>query len=124
MKFITLFLQLVLIYGFYLLGQWLREFFNLPLPGSIIGFLLLFAALIFKIYPIRWIESGASSLLAFLPLYFIPATVGVVDYRHIFTGKGIWLIAILIASTLLTMAISGYASQFMAGLSAKRKEQS
>lgn len=124
MKFIIIFLQLVLIYGFFMLGQWLREFFDLPLPGSIIGFLLLFAALIFRIYPIRWVESGASSLLAFLPLYFIPATVGVIDYRHIFTGKGIWLIAILIASTLLTMAISGYTSQYAAQLSAKRKEPS
>lgn len=124
MKFIKIFLQLVLIYGFFLLGQGLREFFNLPLPGSIIGFLLLFAALIFKIFPIRWVESGAVSLLAFLPLYFIPATVGVIDYRHIFTGKGIWLIAILIASTLLTMAVSGYASQYMARHSTKRKEQS
>lgn len=122
MKFLTIFLQLVIVYGFFLLGDWLRELFNVPLPASIIGFLLLFAALMLKFFPLRWIESGATFLLAFLPLYFIPATVGAIEYGDVFTGKGIFLIAILIFSTLLTMAVSALTSQYMARHSAERKE--
>lgn len=111
MKFLVIFIQFLVLYGFYLAGEWMSEFLNLPLPGSVIGFLLLFAALALKIYPLRWIESGAQFLLMFLSLYFIPATVGVMNYGDVFTGKGIWLIAIGVFSTLLTMAVSGYLSQ-------------
>src|SRR5690606_30268746 len=43
MKFFIIFIQFRVLYGFYLAGQWLGDFLNLPLPGRIIGFLLLFA---------------------------------------------------------------------------------
>lgn len=112
MKFLITFTQLIVLYGFYVTGEWLRDLFDLPLPGSIIGFLLLFIALLLKIYPLRWIESGAQFLLAFLSLYFIPATVGVIQYGDLFTGKGLWLIAIAMFSTLLTMGVSAVLSQW------------
>ncbi|MFD1864334.1 CidA/LrgA family protein [Planococcus chinensis] len=121
MKFLIIFIQLIVLYGFYLTGEWLRGSFNLPLPGSIIGFLLLFAALLLKIYPLRWIESGAQFLLAFLSLYFIPATVGVMQYGDVFTGKGLWLIVIVMASTLLTMAVSALLSQWASRRSAEKE---
>lgn len=123
MKSLTIFLQLILIYAFSLLGQWLRDLFNVPLPGSIIGFILMFAALLLKLVSLRWVESGASLLLAFLPLFFIPATVGVMEYGDIFIGKGMFLIAILIFSTLLTMAASGLTSQYLARRFSARKER-
>lgn len=119
MKFLVIFIQLLVLYGFYLIGEWLRSVLGLPLPGSIIGFLLLFAALILKIYPLRWIESGAQFLLAFLSLYFIPATVGVMQYGDVFTGKGLWLIVIVMFSTLLTMAVSAILSQW----ASRRREE-
>lgn len=120
MKVIYTLLQLLAITGFYLLGEILQDFFNIPLPGSIIGFLLLFAALMLKVYPLEWIDSGAHFLLAFLSLYFIPATVGVVEYGELFSGKGILLVPIVMGSTFLAMAASGWVSQY----SAERKERS
>ena len=122
MKIISIILQLFVITGFYLIGEAIQVFFNIPLPGSIIGFLLLFTALMLKIYPLEWIESGAHFLLAFLSLYFIPATVGVVEYGELFSGKGMLLIPIVIASTFLTMA--GRVSQYAAKASTDRKERS
>ncbi|MGI2328566.1 CidA/LrgA family protein [Planococcus sp. YIM B11945] len=122
MKFFLIFIQILVLYGFYWLGDWLRGFFGLPLPGSIIGFLILFAALMLKIYPLRWIESGAHFLLAFLSLYFIPATVGVIGYGDVLSGRGVWLIVIVIISTLATMAVSGLLSQW-SSRNAERKEE-
>jgi holin-like protein len=112
MKFFLILFQILVLYGFYSLGEWLHVSLGLPLPGSIIGFLILFAALILNIYPVRWIESGAHFLLAFLSLYFIPATVGVIGYGDVLSGRGLWLIVIVILSTLATMAVSGFLSQW------------
>ncbi|MGH2319123.1 CidA/LrgA family protein [Planococcus sp. SE5232] len=124
MKIIHIILQLLAITGFYLIGEGVQDFFNIPLPGSIVGFLLLFAALMLKIYPLQWIDSGAHFLLAFLSLYFIPATVGVVEYGELFSGKGMLLIPIVIISTFLTMAAAGWVSQYTAKASPERKERS
>lgn len=124
MKLISLLFQLIYIYGFFILGQLLRELFSIPLPGSILGFMLMFAALSLKLFPLRFVESGATLLLSLLPLFFVPATTGVIDYFGVFAGKGVFLIAILIFSTLLTMAASGWASQFLSRQREARKESS
>ena len=123
MKFLILLLQFIFIYGFFFLGQLLRELFSIPLPGSIIGFMLMFTALLLKLFPLRFVESTATLLLSFLPLYFIPATVGVIEYLGVFAGKGFFLIGLIIVSTLLTMAASGSTSQYLGRRIEAGKEQ-
>lgn len=123
MKFVRIVLQLLVLYGFLLIGEAIQSVLNLPMPGSIIGFLLLFAVLLLKIYPLEWIDAGATFLLSFLSLYFIPATVGVVEYGPLFSGKGVLLLPIVIISTLLTMAAAGLASQSIANRNSSRKEE-
>ncbi|ANU21049.1 hypothetical protein BBI15_13065 [Planococcus plakortidis] len=124
MKIIRIVLQLLVLYGFLLIGEAIQALFNLPMPGSIIGFLLLFSALLLKIYPLEWIDAGATFLLSFLSLYFIPATVGVVDYGPLFSGKGVLLLPIVVISTLITMGAAGLASQHIATRIAAHKEES
>ncbi|MER2089840.1 MAG: CidA/LrgA family protein [Sporosarcina sp.] len=123
MKYIKIVLQVLVLYGFVFIGNWLQDFLNVPLSGSIIGLLLLLAALSLKIYRLEWIESGAYFLLAYLPLYFIPATVGVMNYWHVFAGIGFWLIPITMISTLLTMWISSTVSQFFSRKSAEKEAE-
>lgn len=123
MKFLKLFLQILILCGFFIFGNWVHEFFQLPFPGSIIGLVLLWAALTFKVIPLKWVESGSFLILSYLPLYFIPPIVGAMNYGHIFIGKGLFLIFITIASTLLTLITSGWISQFLAKQSAKKKER-
>lgn len=123
MKFLMLLFQFIFIYGFFFLGQLLRELFSIPLPASIIGFMLMFATLLLKLVPLRFVDSTATLLLSFLPLFFIPATVGVIEYLDVFTGKGFFLIAVIIFSTLLTMAASGSTSQYLGRRIEARKEQ-
>lgn len=122
-KYVTIIFHVVLLYGFSLVGEWLQHLLHIPLPGSIIGLLLLWAALSLKLFRLQWIESGAYFLLAYLPLYLIPATVGVMNYGHVFVGKGFLLIPITMISTFVTMWLASWASQWTARKSAERKEQ-
>ena len=123
MKYMKTYLQVLLIYGFFLAGDWLHDYLHLPLPGSIIGLLLLWTSLLLKVLPLHWIDMGGHFLLSYLPLYFIPATVGAMNYGHVFEGKGMLLILIIIISTFLTIIISGHISQYFSRLSEERKEQ-
>ena len=59
-----------------------------------------------------WIEDGTRLFVSHLTLFFIPATVGIVNYLQLFTGEGILLIIIVLISTALVMGISGVVSQW------------
>lgn len=120
MKNIRIVAQVGLLYLFYVVGDWIQKQLNLPIPGSIVGLLLLFLLLLVKVVPVRWIENGSTSVLAYLPLFFIPATAGIVNHLGIFSGKGLLLILILIISTALTIGAAAHTSQWLAGWS-KRK---
>ncbi|MGE7544031.1 CidA/LrgA family holin-like protein [Sporosarcina newyorkensis] len=119
MKIVKTLIQVVFLYLFFMLGNFLRQWLSIPLPGSIIGLLILWGLLSFRIIPLNWVEKGAYVFLSTLPLYLIPATVGVMNYGHVFKGKGLLLVVITIVSTYITMAVASLVSQSMA----KRNEK-
>lgn len=117
-----LLLQIIVLFLFSYLGDWISTLFNLPIPGSIVGLLLLFLCLYFKVIPETYIKDGAGFILVMLPLFFIPATVGIIQYPNFLSGKGVILIGIVMISTFLTMIISGYSSQFVEKKMEEREE--
>lgn len=104
---------------FYLIGSWIQTIFNLFIPGSIIGMLLLFVTLLTKKVNVNWVDEGANFFIRHLALLFIPVTVGIIQYLDLFTGKSFFLIPIALCSTLLVMVCSGKVSQYLV----RKKEQ-
>lgn len=102
------------LYAFFLLGRWLQQTFNLFIPGSIIGMLLLFLVLLTGRFKLAWVEEGAAFLLRHLPLFFIPVTVGIMEYTDLLLGEGFLLVVITIISTLIVMAAAGWTSEQLA----------
>lgn len=123
MKILTIVLQTCILYVFYLVGNLISEFFNLTIPGSIIGLLLLFLCLCLKIVPVKWIEDGAVFLLNILMLLFIPKTVGIMEYPSLFSFQGVLLIIVVVLSTIVSLAISGKSVQFIERTMQKRKDE-
>ena len=105
--------QIIALFIFSYVGDLISSLLKLPIPGSIVGLLLLFLCLYFKIIPETYIKDGAGFILVMLPLFFIPATVGIIQYPNFLSGKGVILISIVMVSTFLTMIISGYSSQLV-----------
>ncbi|MDQ0086664.1 holin-like protein [Paenibacillus anaericanus] len=123
MRIMRIIAQVVLLYLFYLLGDYLQQLLHLPIPGSIVGLLLLFVLLLCKIIPVKWIEDGSTTVIAYLPLFFIPATAGIVNHMDIFSGRGLLLIVIIIVSSVLTMVAAAHSSHWIAMLSKKSKRE-
>ncbi|RDY71377.1 CidA/LrgA family protein [Halobacillus trueperi] len=113
-KVVTIILQITGLYIIYLLGTLIQNTFNLFIPGSVIGLVILFALLSLKIVPEHWFKQGVGFMIKHLPFFFIPATVGVMSYAYVFEGKGVLLILIGLLSTALVMGISGFVAQWMA----------
>lgn len=108
--FITI-LQLGVLFGFYLMGVFIQNLFDLLIPGSVLGMVLLLICLYTRVLPEQWISKGATFLLNHLPLFFIPVTVGIMNHLDFFTGKSLWLIPIVLVSTLFIMITTGWIGQ-------------
>ncbi len=114
LRFLTLVVQIAILFLVYYIGTSIQQFFQLSIPGSVIGLIIMFLLLVTGIFPLRWIEQGASFMVKHLVLFFIPATVGILNYYTLFKGKGMLLFVITIVSTLLVMITSGLVSQALA----------
>lgn len=85
------------------LAVWLAR---VPLPDAVIGMLLLFAYLAWNKPAAPEIEPTADTLLRYLPLFFVPASVGVMQYGALLAQHWIALAATLIISVLATMLVT------------------
>lgn len=113
MKYVTLLLQVCVLYIFSLVGLWIQEVFQLSMPGSLIGMLILFLLLSNRILPLRWFELGAEKLIVFLPLFLIPSTTGLMEYESFLFSKGSIIFLLVVISTVVALIVSGYISQLL-----------
>ena len=74
-----LYVQLMIIFMISLVGEGISSVFHLPVPGSIIGLVLLFLALQFKLLRLRHISMVGNFLLANMTILFLPPAVGIMD---------------------------------------------
>ena len=114
-------LGLLTLLGYQLVGEIVVRFVQLPVPGPVLGMLLLFATLVWRGGAFRELTETSSALLAHLSLLFVPAGVGVVRYLSLLRNEGLALSAILIVSTLLTLTVTGAAFYLVLKLTSGRQ---
>lgn len=112
-KFIKIILQICMIYFITVLGSWIQETLNIPIAGSIIGLVILFLLLQFKIIKEEWIKDGANLLLSTMIFFFIPSIVGAMNLVNQINAQFIFLIVLVIASTCIVALSSGYIAEKM-----------
>lgn len=110
-KLLNITFQIAFLYVLSLLGGIIVEFLHLPLPGSIIGLIILLLLLHMKIVKKEYVADGAGFLLPILTLLFIPATVGVVNYPELLSWLGVSLLIITIISTIFSLGVTAKFAQ-------------
>jgi holin-like protein len=104
-------------------GRLLSWAFGLPVPGTVIGILLLLALVLSLRRIPEQVARVADFLLAHLNFFYIPAGVGVMSYAALLADD-LWpVIVALFVSTFLAMLAAGFAFQWTARLTAKREER-
>jgi holin-like protein len=96
-----------------LAGEVVRQAFNLPIPGSVIGMLFLAAVLAFRkdkpdapAIP-NALGETAETLISHMGLLFVPAGVGVIAEAGLLREEWLPIVAGLIGSTILSLAVTG-----------------
>ena len=89
-----------------LLGELAVSALALPLPGPVVGMLLLFCLLVIRGFVPDGLGKVSDALLSSLSLLFVPAGVGVMLHFELLGAELIPLSVALVVSTLLTIAVT------------------
>ena len=90
-----------------LAGELLTRLAGLPVPGPVLGMVLLFAILAISGRVPDRLRQTAETLLQHLSLLFVPAGVGVMLHAARIQAEWPAIVAALAVSTLLTIVVSG-----------------
>ena len=103
-----------------LLGEAAARLTGLPVPGPVLGMLLLLAGLVVSggAEPVQTVADG---LLRHLSLLFVPASVGVIAYLPVLTAQWRPVLAAVVGSAVLSIAVTGLAMQALAGAGQQRR---
>jgi holin-like protein len=89
-----------------LAGETIAHFLSLPIPGPVIGMVLLLAALLLRAPLPEETGSTADGLLKNLSLLFVPAGVGVVQQLDLLGAIGGRLLLVIILSAVIALAVT------------------
>ena len=87
-------------------GEIIAHGLDLPVPGPVIGMLMLFATLVARGQAPDQLRDTANGLLTHLSLLFVPAGVGVIIHVERIRGEALPILVSLILSTALTIAVT------------------
>ena len=106
-----IFKELSLILLIYLIGEVLSNTLNLPIPGNILGMVLLLLCLCLKIIKLEWIETVSDFFMKNLAFFFIPASVGIIASFSVLKSTWHKIFFICFFTTIITLVVTGLVTQ-------------
>ena len=97
---------LCLLIGLQLAGTAFAGVLGLPVPGPVIGLLVLLVWLLAGGRCSAGLEAAAEGFIRYLPLLFVPAAVGLVQYLDVLSEQGLVLLLVVVLSTLAGLLVT------------------
>ncbi len=94
---------LSIILGFLFLGEAITKLTKIPVPGNVVGMVLLTLALLFGLVELRDVEEVATFLIRNMSVMFIPPGVGIILYWSMVRAQLLPISVALIASFAITI---------------------
>ena len=103
--------QFLIIMGFTLVGEALQRIIPLPIPSSVYGLVLLFAALCLKIVKLEQVKEVGGFLTSIMSVLFVAPAVGIAEDWHMVEDRILPILLLVVGSTVLSFGISGRVAQ-------------
>jgi holin-like protein len=113
-------LQLALILGICYVGDLIHDYMGIPVPGNILGMLILLLLLCLKIVKLDQIREVSDFFLKRLSFFFLPPAIGLMLVGDDVKSQWPLLLFLCIVITIVTMVTTGWTVQL---LSKKSKEK-
>lgn len=106
--------SILLFIGFDLMGEWLQRRLVLPIPGALIGLVLLTAILYLRPqFASESMRAGARVLLLGMSMFFVPAGTGVITQTQQIRAQWIPIVVGLLVSTLGSLLICDWVMRLL-----------
>ena len=100
---------ILILLGFQLIGEILYRLGWIPLPGPVIGMVLLMSFLLWKPSALsKPLDATARHLFDWLGLLFVPAGVGIISNLDVLRAQWVPILVGLVGSTLVSLLVTAY----------------
>ncbi len=96
-----------------LIGEIIVRMMKLPIPGPVIGMVILFCGLVLRREIPSELETLGGFLHRHLPLLFVPAGVGIITNLELLMKSWAAFAGAIIVGTILTISITSVIMQFL-----------
>jgi len=103
----TLLKQFSIILSIYFLGELIQKVSGLPIPGNVMGMLILFFGLYTGIIKLNMISKMSELLLENLAFFFLPAGISLITCFALLEGKWTAILVVSLISTAITLGVTG-----------------
>lgn len=106
--------QLSILWMVYWLGNQIVQWAKIPIPGTVVGMILLFMLLSAGIIKLEHVQLATDFLLKHMLFFFIPIAVGLMNWGGLFWNNGLILGAAIVFSALVPFFAVGHIGQKLA----------
>lgn len=103
---------LIILLLFFLGGEFISELMGWPVPGSVLGMFMLFVFLSIRGTLNDSLKKTSNVLLPYLPLFIVPASVGIVNHLELLSEDGLLILVAMIVSLIVGIPVSGWVMTF------------
>lgn len=109
--------SLAILYLMLFLGEWVTRLVPIGIPASIVGLLILFLCLTTQIIRVSWIFFGASLIIRYMAILFVPVSVGIMKYSDLLVSQAKALLIPNVVSSMVTLVVVGLLGDYLFSLS-------
>ena len=105
--------QFAVILAIWLIGEMINRFLKIPIPGSVIGMLILLGLLQLRVIKEESLKEMSDFLLGNLAFFFIPSAAAIMIYFGDIKESLLKIVVITIGTTVFVMAVTGLTVQWL-----------
>ena len=107
--------QVFFLWCIYWLGNQAAAVLHLPIPGNVLGMVLLFLLLAAGVVKVEQLELAGGFLLRHITFFFIPIAVGLMNWADLFYQHALALTVTIIVSAVAAFWVAGFVFQRLQG---------
>ncbi|WP_054740954.1 CidA/LrgA family protein [Cellulosilyticum ruminicola] len=115
-------MQIAIVFAICLLGQIVVSVLPFPFPASVMGMIILFLLLLFKVLKVEYVREKTNFLLQNMAFFFIPSGVAIIENYGLLKGSALKILAICIITMVVTFVATAYTVTFVIKWQNKRRK--
>ena len=116
--------QMAFLMAIFLASNWLVGFTGLPMPGNVLGIIVLFLLLLTGVVKEEHISTAANFLLKHMVFFFVPVAVGLMQWGGVFYDYGWILLAAVVIGAILPLLTVGLLGRTLRRRTRRKEEES